>query len=260
MHSAIADTNVPNAAPGASLAAASAAGGAQSAATGSLVALSTGSGSRSSLAAAAPPQALKLASALAADIADKPATFANRSAFENHGDYMRLKTSRMKGQYYRRFVENQPGSYIQLEKQLFGGGLIGGMINVNNRNLPSSPTTATGSNVLHGNSNSGDSIIQNHNGGEIESGAKAKPNTGIPPAAPPPTAPPHATHLFENLTFWLTGRTKHLTDLQIRKLIVQNGGTFEPYGMTHVSHIICENLALGNQQWRQLRKNRHKKK
>ncbi|CAD7928088.1 unnamed protein product [Amoebophrya sp. A25] len=66
--------------------------------------------------------------------------------------------------------------------------------------------------------------------------------------------------LFSGLTFWMTGRTSRLTDMQIRKMILQHGGVFEPYGMTRVTHIIAENLAMGNQVWREYKEKREKKR
>jgi len=60
-------------------------------------------------------------------------------------------------------------------------------------------------------------------------------------------APP----IFKGLTFWMTGRTS-LPDQELKRMIVQHAGTYEQYGFTRVSHIIADNLAMGNQTWRDL--------
>lgn len=63
-----------------------------------------------------------------------------------------------------------------------------------------------------------------------------------------PAQPP----IFRSLTFWMTGRTC-VPDQQLKQLIVAHGGIYEQYGFTKVSHIIADNLALGNQTWRELK-------
>eukprot|EP00397_Hematodinium_sp_SG-2012_P015256 GEMP01015532.1.p1 GENE.GEMP01015532.1~~GEMP01015532.1.p1 ORF type:complete len:308 (+),score=66.94 GEMP01015532.1:64-987(+) len=55
--------------------------------------------------------------------------------------------------------------------------------------------------------------------------------------------------LFRGLSFWITGRTRVLNDTQIKQMVEEHGGRYEPYGFTSVSHIICENLAMANQRW-----------
>eukprot|EP00929_Paragymnodinium_shiwhaense_P057339 TRINITY_DN2869_c2_g1_i1.p1 TRINITY_DN2869_c2_g1~~TRINITY_DN2869_c2_g1_i1.p1 ORF type:complete len:932 (-),score=278.22 TRINITY_DN2869_c2_g1_i1:173-2896(-) len=59
--------------------------------------------------------------------------------------------------------------------------------------------------------------------------------------------------IFKGLTFWMTGRTC-IADSELKRLIFEHGGTYEQYGFTRVSHIIADNLASGNQSWRELRK------
>lgn len=59
-------------------------------------------------------------------------------------------------------------------------------------------------------------------------------------------------HIFQGLTFWMTGRTC-VPDQDLKRLIVEHGGVYEQYGFKRVSHIIADNLAVGNQTWRELR-------
>lgn len=61
------------------------------------------------------------------------------------------------------------------------------------------------------------------------------------------------TAIFTGLSFWMTGRTC-LPDQELKRLIVEHGGVYEQYGFTHVTHVIADNLAAGNQQWAQLKK------
>mmetsp|Transcript_56764 Transcript_56764/g.122688 ORF Transcript_56764/g.122688 Transcript_56764/m.122688 type:complete len:752 (+) Transcript_56764:78-2333(+) len=65
-------------------------------------------------------------------------------------------------------------------------------------------------------------------------------------------ASPAKAQIFRGLTFWMTGRTC-LPDHEIKRLIVEHGGTYEQYGFSRVSHIIADNLATGNQTWRELK-------
>lgn len=58
--------------------------------------------------------------------------------------------------------------------------------------------------------------------------------------------------IFKGLTFWMTGRTC-VPDQELKRAIVEHGGIYEQYGFTRVSHIIADNLATGNQTWRELR-------
>lgn len=55
--------------------------------------------------------------------------------------------------------------------------------------------------------------------------------------------------LFQGLTFWQTGRTD---GIDVKKLVTENGGQFEQYGLRSVSHIIATNVATSNQQWQKL--------
>mmetsp|Transcript_43456 Transcript_43456/g.102368 ORF Transcript_43456/g.102368 Transcript_43456/m.102368 type:complete len:547 (-) Transcript_43456:515-2155(-) len=62
-----------------------------------------------------------------------------------------------------------------------------------------------------------------------------------------------ANKMFKGLTFWMTGRTC-VPDQELKRLIVERGGVYEQYGFTKVTHIIADNLAIGNQMWRELKK------
>eukprot|EP00931_Biecheleriopsis_adriatica_P105291 TRINITY_DN79853_c0_g1_i1.p1 TRINITY_DN79853_c0_g1~~TRINITY_DN79853_c0_g1_i1.p1 ORF type:complete len:620 (-),score=116.18 TRINITY_DN79853_c0_g1_i1:37-1896(-) len=62
-----------------------------------------------------------------------------------------------------------------------------------------------------------------------------------------------AKSIFQGLSFWMTGRTC-LPDQELKRLIVENGGVYEQYGFTRVSHIIADNLAAGNQTWGELKR------
>jgi BRCT domain, a BRCA1 C-terminus domain len=55
--------------------------------------------------------------------------------------------------------------------------------------------------------------------------------------------------IFKGLTFWQTGRT---FDIDVRRLVNENGGTFLQYGLRNVSHIVASNISTSNQQWRKL--------
>lgn len=57
--------------------------------------------------------------------------------------------------------------------------------------------------------------------------------------------------LFSGKTFWSTGRLEGF-DMDIKELIMNNGGTYEQYGLRKVSHIIASNLAVSNQNWKKL--------
>ena len=82
--------------------------------------------------------------------------------------------------------------------------------------------------------------------------------------------------IFRGLSFWMTGRTC-LPDQELKRIIVEHGGcselqcesiqlkvhpwsvatgpgVYEQYGFTHVTHIIADNLASGNQTWAELKK------
>merc|ERR1719316_862864 len=58
--------------------------------------------------------------------------------------------------------------------------------------------------------------------------------------------------IFHGFSFWITGRTS-IPDQELKQMITEHGGNYEPYGFTRVTHIIADNLALGNQTWRQLK-------
>lgn len=75
--------------------------------------------------------------------------------------------------------------------------------------------------------------------------AKAEHAEGSGDGAKPP--------VFRGLTFWMTGRTC-IPDQELKRLIVEHCGVYEQYGYTRVTHIIADNLASGNQTWRELRK------
>ncbi|CAD7927663.1 unnamed protein product, partial [Amoebophrya sp. A120] len=92
------------------------------------------------------------------------------------------------------------------------------------------------------------------------SSAHHPPGTSAAASSSAAAAQRHKRRLFQGLTFWMTGRTSTLTDMQIKKMILQHGGVYEPYGMTRVSHIIAENLAMGNQVWREYKEKREKKR
>lgn len=57
--------------------------------------------------------------------------------------------------------------------------------------------------------------------------------------------------IFEGMTFWSTGRMEDV-NFDLRKLIIENGGIYEQYGLRSVSHIIASNVALSNQNWKKL--------
>ncbi|CAJ1406102.1 unnamed protein product [Effrenium voratum] len=59
--------------------------------------------------------------------------------------------------------------------------------------------------------------------------------------------------IFSGLSFWMTGRTC-LPDQELKRIIVEHGGVYEQYGFTHVTHVIADNLASGNQTWAQLKR------
>ena len=59
--------------------------------------------------------------------------------------------------------------------------------------------------------------------------------------------------IFHGLSFWMTGRTC-VPDQELKRIIVEHGGVYEQYGFTHVSHVIADNLASGNQTWAQLKR------
>eukprot|EP00913_Durusdinium_trenchii_P004068 g3770.t1 len=61
------------------------------------------------------------------------------------------------------------------------------------------------------------------------------------------------TAIFQGLSFWMTGRTC-LPDQELKRIIVEHGGVYEQYGFTHVTHVIADNLASGNQTWAQLKR------
>ena len=61
------------------------------------------------------------------------------------------------------------------------------------------------------------------------------------------------TAIFHGLSFWMTGRTC-LPDQELKRIIVEHGGVYEQYGFTHVTHVIADNLASGNQTWAQLKR------
>lgn len=57
--------------------------------------------------------------------------------------------------------------------------------------------------------------------------------------------------IFEGMTFWSTGRMEDV-NFDLRKLITENGGVYEQYGLRCVSHIVASNVALSNQNWKKL--------
>jgi hypothetical protein len=57
--------------------------------------------------------------------------------------------------------------------------------------------------------------------------------------------------LFLGKTFWSTGRLVGF-EHDLKKLVTENGGKYEQYGLRRVSHIVASNLALSNQNWKKL--------
>jgi outer membrane receptor for ferrienterochelin and colicin len=58
--------------------------------------------------------------------------------------------------------------------------------------------------------------------------------------------------IFENCVFWLDGRTR-IAEERLKELMVLYGGEYEASTLSRVTHIVADNLALGNQRWRQIR-------
>lgn len=56
--------------------------------------------------------------------------------------------------------------------------------------------------------------------------------------------------IFVGLSFYATGRSTLLSDIEIRKLITENGGTYDQYGYRSVHYVVADNLSLGNQNWK----------
>lgn len=54
--------------------------------------------------------------------------------------------------------------------------------------------------------------------------------------------------IFEGCILSIDGRT-NVTDFTLKRMIVQHGGEYEPYDLRRVTHIIADNIALGNQRW-----------
>ena len=135
--------------------------------------------------------------------------------FKSRGGYMDVKTRRMQEQFAAQVVDAPPRLHPAPSEMRVGGSVP-----------PLPPPTSTA----------------DHSDKRFLNPATTGENF-VP-------APVGAPKLFSGLSFWLTGRTRGLTDRDIRKMVLENGGIWEPYGMTRVSHIIAENLAMGNQVWR----------
>ncbi|KAF8820234.1 BRCA1 C Terminus (BRCT) domain-containing protein [Cardiosporidium cionae] len=58
-----------------------------------------------------------------------------------------------------------------------------------------------------------------------------------------------ALPIFQSCHIWIDGRNK-IDDWLIRQLVLYFGGTLEPFGTPQVTHVIADNIALGNAKWR----------
>eukprot|EP01071_Lankesteria_metandrocarpae_P015557 Lankesteria_metandrocarpae@DN980_c0_g1_i1.p1 len=66
------------------------------------------------------------------------------------------------------------------------------------------------------------------------------------------------TSIFAGCIVNIDGRSC-ISDYHLKRLMFQHGGEYEPYNLKRVTHIVADNVALGNQRWQHF-KNRGSKK
>lgn len=66
------------------------------------------------------------------------------------------------------------------------------------------------------------------------------------------------TLIFENVVAHIDGETI-LPDIEIRRLIVENGGEYNHYDHRNTTHMIADTLAVGNRRWRSIQEGRRTK-
>mmetsp|Transcript_23281 Transcript_23281/g.66718 ORF Transcript_23281/g.66718 Transcript_23281/m.66718 type:complete len:276 (+) Transcript_23281:8-835(+) len=60
------------------------------------------------------------------------------------------------------------------------------------------------------------------------------------------------SNIFQGVIARIDGHTE-LNDFEIKRLITQHGGQMEQYDEKRVTHLVADNLAMGNQRWRHYR-------
>lgn len=58
--------------------------------------------------------------------------------------------------------------------------------------------------------------------------------------------------IFKGCHFWLDGRCK-VPETKLKELMILHGGVYESYDLSKVTHVVADNLALGNKKWQQIR-------
>lgn len=58
--------------------------------------------------------------------------------------------------------------------------------------------------------------------------------------------------LFSGCVFWLDGRTR-IPEYKLKALMVRYGGEYESYNLSKVTHVVADNLAMGNKKWQHTR-------
>lgn len=61
-----------------------------------------------------------------------------------------------------------------------------------------------------------------------------------------------AAAIFQNCVFWLDGRTR-VPEYRLKMLMVRHAGEYESYNLSRVTHVVADNLAVGNKRWREIR-------
>lgn len=61
-----------------------------------------------------------------------------------------------------------------------------------------------------------------------------------------------AEGIFTGCIFWLDGRTR-IPEYKLKALMMRHGGEYESYSLSRVTHVVADNLAMGNKKWQQIR-------
>eukprot|EP00916_Digyalum_oweni_P001265 GHVL01002458.1.p1 GENE.GHVL01002458.1~~GHVL01002458.1.p1 ORF type:complete len:425 (+),score=106.32 GHVL01002458.1:29-1276(+) len=64
--------------------------------------------------------------------------------------------------------------------------------------------------------------------------------------------PDRESDILKGKCFWIDGHN-NISNFEIKKMIIENGGSYEPFSISRATHIVADNLAMGNQRWREFR-------